>query len=483
MDVAVLLISYIAAFLLRYCVLAGFYSRAKTMDGLYVTLGFLLIAANVAITFIHNDGWKVPPNQTRGEVVITVLKMQIYMLVVMVLYTFLAKWGTRVSRSLVGYFFVLNTALDIAARMWYRSRIRLKTSGLKSTPVCLLITERDQAEILMAQLAGRMDDTEIRSLIWDGKYLDIPKGEFVKALISLPDATQKEIFEVVRRLEKNRIPSEIILTVMGDRVGRKNLAPAGGFQTIAYTGMLKHGNVLGVNYTISTISEAVFYIRKHLKELAGQYVCFSNVHTTVMSYDRDDVREAENSSALTFPDGAPIARILRHEADVGAVRMPGPDFMAACLEASMDGKTTHFFYGSTQETLDALRANLEKKYPGLNVKGYYSPPFRKLSDAEEQEMIDMINKADPDIIWIGLGAPKQEMWMLAHKGCFRGVMMGVGAAFDFHAGTIRRAPVWVQMLGLEWFHRLLQDPVKLFKRYFITNFRFLWLLATGKNRH
>ena len=97
-------------------------------------------------------------------------------------------------------------------------------------------------------------------------------------------------------------------------------------------------------------------------------------------------------------------------------------------------------------------------------------------------MIDMINKADSDIIWIGLGAPRQEKWMLAHKGAFRGVCVGVGAAFDFHAGTIKRAPRWVQLMGLEWLYRMFQNPERLVKRYFFTNIRFMWLIATGRNK-
>jgi exopolysaccharide biosynthesis WecB/TagA/CpsF family protein len=244
--------------------------------------------------------------------------------------------------------------------------------------------------------------------------------------------------------------------------------------------MEKKGNVLGVNYTISTISEAVFYVRHHLDKLKGQYICFSNVHTTVMAHDRKDVLEAENSSAFTFTDGAPVARALRHQEESDAIRMAGPDFMKEMLISSMDGKTSHYFYGSSEETLNALKNNIEKTYPGAVVKGYYSPPFRQLSEEEDQQIIDMINAADADIIWVGLGAPRQEKWMLAHKDKFRGVMVGVGAAFDFHAGTIKRAPKWMQMLSLEWLYRLMQDPARLFKRYFVTNIRFMWLLLFKK---
>ncbi|MBQ6415673.1 MAG: WecB/TagA/CpsF family glycosyltransferase, partial [Butyrivibrio sp.] len=137
-------------------------------------------------------------------------------------------------------------------------------------------------------------------------------------------------------------------------------------------------------------------------------------------------------------------------------------------------KVTHYFYGSTEETLTRLRENLEKKYPGINIKGMYSPPFRALSPEEDAEVVKRINDSGADIVWIGLGAPKQEKWMKEHEGMINAVMMGVGAGFDFHAGTAKRAPLWVQKIGFEWLFRLFTDPKRLFKRYFATNIKFIW---------
>ncbi len=139
----------------------------------------------------------------------------------------------------------------------------------------------------------------------------------------------------------------------------------------------------------------------------------------------------------------------------------------------MDGKHSHYFYGSTEETLSALSEALPEKYPGLRIAGFYSPPFRELTEEEDSSVTAMIKEADPDFIWIGLGAPKQEKWMAAHKGAFRGVMLGVGAGFDFHAGTVKRAPRWIQKIGFEWLYRLFQDPKRLIKRYVVTNTKFL----------
>ena len=138
------------------------------------------------------------------------------------------------------------------------------------------------------------------------------------------------------------------------------------------------------------------------------------------------------------------------------------------------GGYRHFFYGSTEETLEKLSANLTKDYPRSTITGMYSPPFRELTEEEDKEIIKMINNSNPDFVWIGLGAPKQEKWMAAHQGKIDGLMVGVGAAFDYYAGNIKRAPQWMQKTNLEWLYRLMQDPKRLFKRYFVTNSKFIW---------
>ena len=136
----------------------------------------------------------------------------------------------------------------------------------------------------------------------------------------------------------------------------------------------------------------------------------------------------------------------------------------------------HFFYGSTEKTLNLLKHNLMKEYPNLEIAGVYAPPFRQLTKEEDKEIIQKINEAAPDFLWVGLGAPKQEIWMASHKNKVSAVMIGVGAGFDFYAGTVRRAPVWMQRCGLEWFYRLLQDPKRLWKRYVVTNSKFMWYM-------
>jgi exopolysaccharide biosynthesis WecB/TagA/CpsF family protein len=233
-------------------------------------------------------------------------------------------------------------------------------------------------------------------------------------------------------------------------------------------------NVFGIDYSIASPQGAVSHVLSHVKELSGKYICFSNVHTTVMAKENADYCKILNESAFTFPDGNPIARTERRAGYSNARRIAGPDFMENVFKRTMDGSVTHYFYGSSQRTLDNLKRELEARYPGIVIKGMYSPPFRKLTPEEDAEIVEMINAAEADIVWIGLGAPKQERWMRAHMDQIHGVMMGVGAGFDFHARTIRRAPVWIQVIGFEWLFRLFQDPTRLFRRYLVTNLKYVW---------
>jgi len=149
--------------------------------------------------------------------------------------------------------------------------------------------------------------------------------------------------------------------------------------------------------------------------------------------------------------------------------------MKELLKRSKDHGWKHFFYGATQKTLDTLREKIEESYPGAEIAGMISPPYRTLTPEEDEEYVRQINESGADFLWVGLGAPKQEIWMAAHKGQINALMIGVGAAFDYESGNIKRAPMWMQKANLEWFYRLIQDPKRLFKRYFVTNFKYMWL--------
>ena len=236
----------------------------------------------------------------------------------------------------------------------------------------------------------------------------------------------------------------------------------------------KKCKVLGTDVAVGDIDGAVGYVAENRHDLAGKYVCFSNVHTTVMAYKDDVYRSALSDAFIVFPDGHPIAKEQYNKGFKEAKRVAGPDFMKEMFERSRGGSISHYFYGSTQETLDALKANLERDYPGMDIRGFYSPPFRKLSEEEISHDIDMINSSGADLVWIGLGAPKQELFRQKVHDWVNALMLGGGAGFAFHAGTKKRAPLWMQRLGLEWFFRLLSDPKRLFGRYLVTNTRFLW---------
>lgn len=242
--------------------------------------------------------------------------------------------------------------------------------------------------------------------------------------------------------------------------------------------MWKTVPVLGIPVAATTMHDAIsqFENKTNVFDLTGQYVCFLNVHTAVTAYDNSEYMQVMQESGIVYPDGKPIAREVRKRFGEGAEKISGPDFFMEVMAYSEKNNWTHFFYGASAETLDGIRIRLLAMYPNLQIKGMYSPPYRELTEEEKAEDIKRIQGADADFIWIGLGAPKQEKWMYAHKGMFRGVMLGVGAAFDFAAGTVKRAPRWMQRIGLEWFYRMMQEPGRLWKRYMKTNWKFLRLI-------
>lgn len=243
---------------------------------------------------------------------------------------------------------------------------------------------------------------------------------------------------------------------------------------------LQHCEILRTKINVTTMPDTVNYIGNHIEELRGRYICVANVHTTVMAYDNEEYRKVQNSAAMALPDGAPLSCYSRRRGFVDAKRVTGPDLMLELFRVSEEKGYRHFFYGSTRETLDAMKRVLEKEYPKMVVTGMHSPPFRKLTEEEDREVIKLINETRSDFIWIGLGAPKQEMWMYEHKDQFCGVMIGVGAGFDYLAGYIKRAPSWMQKISMEWLYRLAQDPRRLWKRYIVTNLKFIYLLHKEK---
>lgn len=237
---------------------------------------------------------------------------------------------------------------------------------------------------------------------------------------------------------------------------------------------LQYCSILKTNINITNMEDTVSYICDNIEKLRGNYICVSNVHTTVMSYKDENYRKIQNGAAMALPDGKPLAIVSKMRGYSYAERVPGPDLMPQILGISLDRGYRHFFYGSSSETLEKLEEKILSQYGNLRIVGMYSPPFRALTEEEDKNIIDMINQSHPDFIWVALGAPKQEKWMYEHRDKVNGVMIGVGAAFDFIAGTVERAPEWMQNLCLEWLFRISQDPKRLLKRYLSTNFSFIY---------
>jgi N-acetylglucosaminyldiphosphoundecaprenol N-acetyl-beta-D-mannosaminyltransferase len=239
--------------------------------------------------------------------------------------------------------------------------------------------------------------------------------------------------------------------------------------------------VLGIPVSALSMLETVTLIGGWIARGERHYVCTLDVHALVHSHGAADVRHIYQSASIVTPDGMPLVWLLRRAGHPLAERVCGPDLMPALFAQSQYAGHRHFLYGSTESTLQFLKNRLLARFPGAILAGQYSPPFRDLTFLEERDMIRRMNAAKPDIIWVGLGAPKQDRWMAAYRDRLNApVLIGVGAAFDFMAGTIRRAPRFVQQSGFEWVYRVLQEPGRLSERYLKSNSWFAWLLLEEK---
>ncbi|MDX1622635.1 MAG: WecB/TagA/CpsF family glycosyltransferase [Gemmatimonadota bacterium] len=205
------------------------------------------------------------------------------------------------------------------------------------------------------------------------------------------------------------------------------------------------------------------------------YVCVSGVHGVMESQRDPELRTIHNRAGMVTPDGMPLVWLSRLAGFREVERVYGPDLMLACCERSVERGWRHFLYGGAEGVPELLTERLEERFPGIEIAGAYSPPFRPLTEEEDAAVVERIDAANPDIVWVGLGTPKQERWMDAHVGRLGApVLIGVGAAFDFHTGRKRQAPGWMQRAGLEWLYRLLSEPRRLGRRYCVNNPLFVW---------
>ena len=243
---------------------------------------------------------------------------------------------------------------------------------------------------------------------------------------------------------------------------------------IAGTWTTPRVDVLGVGVSAIDMRMALQLIDQWISQGDRRYICVTGVHGVMESQRDPRLRNVHNRSGLTTPDGMPLVWAGRAAGARHMDRVYGPDLMLAACELARARGYSSFFYGGRPGVPERLVARLEDAYPGLKIAGTYAPPFRALSAEEDEDVVRLISAAQPDLVWVGLGTPKQELWMAAHAHQLdTGVLIGVGAAFDIHAGLTRQAPRWVQRSGLEWAFRLAQEPRRLWGRYLYNNPRFL----------
>ena len=246
--------------------------------------------------------------------------------------------------------------------------------------------------------------------------------------------------------------------------------------------------ILRMRVDATSYADAAKKVLKWGKNRESRYVVVANVHDTMETYDSKEFCRVVNGGDLNTPDGKPLVWCLKLLGVKHATRVYGPNLMPYTLGEAEKAGVSVGFHGSSPETLDALLKEVARLYPKLNVAYSCSPPFRTITDEEDEEIVQSINNSGAEILFVGLGCPKQERWMAAHKGRVTMPMLGVGAAFDFLAGTKPWAPKWIQEAGLEWLFRFFCEPKRLFVRYMKHNPRFIFLfllqyLGIKKFRH
>lgn len=237
-------------------------------------------------------------------------------------------------------------------------------------------------------------------------------------------------------------------------------------------------NILGVGVSATSMAQALQESHDLLMSNKRGYICVTGVHGIIEAQDDSAFREILNSSFITTPDGMPTVWIGRICGFREMTRVYGPDFMLELCESSVAKKYRHFLYGGKPGVAESLKLRLETLYPGIQIVGTYCPPFRPLTDAEEENLHQLLEELKPDILWCGLSTPKQERFMYEHRDSLPvKLMVGVGAAFDINSGNLKDAPPWMKNIGMQWLHRLFQEPRRLAKRYLLNNPRFLGLVT------
>lgn len=233
-------------------------------------------------------------------------------------------------------------------------------------------------------------------------------------------------------------------------------------------------NVLGVGITPWSAEEALHVIDSALANTAKSYICVTGVHGIMEAQKDHTLRAIINNSLITTPDGRPTVWVGWLQGFGNMKQLTGPDLMLDVCASSVQKGYKHFLYGGDLGVAETLKYELERRFPGLMVVGTFTPPFRALDAYEELQLEKAVARAKPDIFWVGLSTPKQEHFMAKYLPKLdTKLMVGVGAAFDIHTGRIKDAPAWVKQAGLQWVHRMCQEPGRLWKRYLYNNPRFI----------
>jgi N-acetylglucosaminyldiphosphoundecaprenol N-acetyl-beta-D-mannosaminyltransferase len=239
-----------------------------------------------------------------------------------------------------------------------------------------------------------------------------------------------------------------------------------GIVSMDDSGMDRMVDVLGVQVNVGSVRQAGGMIEDWIRRRTKNYVCITGAHGVMESRRDERLRSILNQAGMVTADGMPLVWFSRLVRRAPAQRVYGPDLMRALTAVSPARGYRHFYYGGPPGVAEKLKAKMESEHPGVNIVGTLTPPFRELTREEDEAVVECINAARPDIVWVGLSTPKQEFWMARHLERIEApVMIGVGAAFDFLAGTKRQAPRWMQRNGLEWLFRLATEPRRLWRRY------------------
>ncbi len=237
-------------------------------------------------------------------------------------------------------------------------------------------------------------------------------------------------------------------------------------------------HVLGIDVDAINMPQALAHVSELLDRRKGGYVCVAGVHGVMEAQDSPQLRSAYTNSDMTIPDGMPLVWVGHSQGYAEMSRVTGPDLMLEIFRRREFEEVTHFLYGGQEGIAEELRDKLMVRFPWIKIVGVATPPFCESIDREQEDFIATINQLKPDIVWVGISCPKQEIFMARHLPRLGSALMfGVGAAFDYHTGRIRDCSEWIKRAGLQWLHRLLQDPRRLWRRYLRTHPRFIWRIS------